>query len=469
MPLVQGSSEAAKDANISRLVHEGRPQPQAVAIAMDVARRTTRAKGGKALIRAYHGSPHKFEKFDSSKLGTGEGMQTYGHGLYFAESEPVARTYRTSLSPAKFRLDNKVVDQTPYKNWDYFLRMNGGDIGKLREQVKDTKNKALLDDLVKRGYRLIPGGHMYEVNIHRDPAQFMDWDKGVSGDVGERVASVAKAHGLPDPRTTGRSMQAFLYDLSHPKIAGSAAAASTALQQAGIPGIRYLDQNSRVAGQGTSNYVTFPGEDQNIEILRRYRQGGDVDDALDVASRVKRAEGGGLPKLDVRPPLARPRLHTGPIHSAVAGRTDHLPIHVPHGAYVLPADIVSGMGQGNTLAGFKIARQLPDIFHRSIYGQGTGLPYKGKAAAPYGHGLPGKAAGGGTGHGRRHPDPTLPDDSAGVPIVAAGGEHVYSPDEVRHIGGGDLDHGHDILDAFVKAYRAEHIKTLKGLPGPKRD
>ena len=29
----------------------------------------------------YHGSPHKLDKFDSSKIGTGEGAQAYGHGL----------------------------------------------------------------------------------------------------------------------------------------------------------------------------------------------------------------------------------------------------------------------------------------------------------------------------------------------------------------------------------------------------
>src|ERR1700689_1058466 len=39
--------------------------------------------------------------------------------------------------------------------------------------------------------------------------------------------------------------------------------------------------------------------------------------------------------------FARHLQHTGPIHSSVAGRTDHLPIHVPSGSYVLPADIIS--------------------------------------------------------------------------------------------------------------------------------
>ena len=36
-------------------------------------------------IRAFHGSPYDFNAFDMSKIGTGEGAQAYGHGLYLAE------------------------------------------------------------------------------------------------------------------------------------------------------------------------------------------------------------------------------------------------------------------------------------------------------------------------------------------------------------------------------------------------
>jgi hypothetical protein len=56
-----------------------------------------------------------------------------------------------------------------------------------------------------------------------------------------------------------------------------------------------------------------------------------------------------------------------------------------------------------------------------------------------------------------------------VPIVAAGGEYVIPPEDVMHLGGGDLDHGHKILDAFVKKMREKTIKTLQRLPGPKKD
>jgi hypothetical protein len=143
------------------------------------------------------------------------------------------------------------------------------------------------------------------------------------------------------------------------------------------------------------------------------------------------------------------KLHVGPIHSQVAGRTDHLPMHVPAGSYVIPADIISAMGEGNTIAGFKHMRRM---FGGTPYGGGS-TPY-GQSGGPYGAEMPHKAGGGST-------------DS--VPIVAAGGEYVLSPDQVKMAGGGDLDIGHKVLDDWVKTMRKKTISTLQKLPGPKKD
>lgn len=147
------------------------------------------------------------------------------------------------------------------------------------------------------------------------------------------------------------------------------------------------------------------------------------------------------------------KLHVGPIHSSVAGRTDHLPMHVPSGSYVIPADIISAMGEGNTMAGFKHMRR---VFGGMPYGSGS-APY-GQSGGPYGEPL--ARSGGGPAE----------DDEEGVPIIAAGGEYVLSPDEVRQgAGAGDLERGHRVLDEFVKRVRAETVKTLKNLPGPRQD
>ena len=144
------------------------------------------------------------------------------------------------------------------------------------------------------------------------------------------------------------------------------------------------------------------------------------------------------------------RLHVGPIHSSVAGRTDHLPMHVPSGSYVIPADIISAMGEGNTMAGFK---HMKRIFGGMPYGGGSG-PY-GQSGGPYGAEMPHRAAGG--------------EADEGVPIVAAGGEYVLSPSQVVAAGNGNLDLGHKVLDEWVKRMRKQTIKTLSKLPGPKRD
>jgi hypothetical protein len=73
------------------------------------------ALGGKFLapalmgaIKAYHGSPYKFDKFDISKIGTGEGAQAYGHGLYFAESPGVAESYKASTKMPEIEINGNI-------------------------------------------------------------------------------------------------------------------------------------------------------------------------------------------------------------------------------------------------------------------------------------------------------------------------------------------------------------------------
>jgi hypothetical protein len=166
--------------------------------------------------------------------------------------------------------------------------------------------------------------------------------------------------------------------------------------------------------------------------------------ALDTA-RKHRADGGYTTTTST-PDSA---MHVGPIHSSVAGRTDHLPITVPSGSYVLPADIVSAGGAGNTMAGFKVLKR---VFGGEPYNQKDHYPYA-QGSGPYGATIP-KAHGGST---------------SGVPIVAAGGEHVLSPEQVRRVGNGDIDLGHRVLDAFVLKVRKELVQTLKHLAPPKKD
>ena len=58
-------------------------------------------------------------------------------------------------------------------------------------------------------------------------------------------------------------------------------------------------------------------------------------------------------------------------------------------------------------------------------------------------------------------------ETKGVPIIAAGGEYVISPEEITNYFG-DLDHGHKSLDKWVLNTRKGHIKTLRNLKPPKQ-
>jgi len=221
---------------------------------------------------------------------------------------------------------------------------------------------------------------------------------------------------------------------------------------------------------GTSNAA------KSSNIVEMMNAGRPQDQAVAAAMRMardnrkRRAEGG-----PAKPIAAKATMHhSGPIMSSVNGRTDHLPMNVPDGAYVLPADIVSGLGEGNTMAGFKIAKNLPKLFAQTFYGKkkaGTGMPM-GVGSTPYGspkgapydqeampYDVPKPHADGGEAVGA----------ARGVPIVAAGGEMVYSPEDVMMFGNGDLTTGHAVLDAWVPHFRAELVKTLRKLPPPKKD
>lgn len=134
-------------------------------------------------------------------------------------------------------------------------------------------------------------------------------------------------------------------------------------------------------------------------------------------------------------------VHEGFLHSPVPGRTDKLPISVKGGAYVLPADHVAALGQGNSLAGADIVNKM---FKMGPYGM---TPMKGKPA--------------------KRPRRKFARGGA-TPIIAAGGEIVIPPEKIEERFG-DLDRGHQALDSWVVDTRKSHIKTLRGLKPPKKD
>lgn len=187
------------------------------------------------------------------------------------------------------------------------------------------------------------------------------------------------------------------------------------------------------------------------------------DQALAIAYDIKRRKGyalGGAPTPWQVKSEARGMVHSGPIMSAVPGRTDRHNMSVASGSYVVPAQAVSHLGQSNTMAGMKV---LNGMF-------GPGGPYgAGGMKVAHGAGAPkppkamgALAAGGSADDGGARGD----DVGAPVDVVTAGGEYVVPPESVMRIGEGDMKHGHNVLDAWVNGILADHIKTLKKLPPP---
>jgi hypothetical protein len=134
-------------------------------------------------------------------------------------------------------------------------------VNPIKERIKTLKENGV--SIEREG----PGvGRMYEVNINADPDEFLDWDKTV--DQSPKAAEALRAIGV-DPGIEG-SFNTIGDRLRSAGMAGSEG--SRRLSDAGIPGIKYLDQGSRAAGEGSRNYVVF--DEDLIEIQRKYAQLG---------------------------------------------------------------------------------------------------------------------------------------------------------------------------------------------------
>jgi hypothetical protein len=303
-------------------------------------------------IRAYHGSPHDFPpvrelempdgavvyqhmddavpegarviaehplgRFDMSKLGTGEGNQMYGNGLYFAEAEAVAKGYR-QRSGVQSGFGNYAITDSVARNirkrmteadesGNYLAagaidELLTGDFSpdQIRRTLQEdldvegldpTATLKLFDDAVQeaRSFK----GSMYQVDINATPDEFLDWDKPLS----EQPNILEKLRSYVDAKKAEKGGYIYLTDdytqslyemLKYPedvkgfevysdfqdRTKGSfqgaeskSSKATSIIADAGIKGIKYLDEGSRAAGKGTSNYVVF--DDKLISIAKKY-------------------------------------------------------------------------------------------------------------------------------------------------------------------------------------------------------
>lgn len=252
------------------------------------------SQGSKSQLTVWHGSPYRFDKFDATKIGSGEGNQVYGHGLYMAEAPAVAEGYQKRLAGA--------ADPYTY-NWQG-QQYEGGvrndpvahalglayhqspkvarDIAKQGlEGVKAGEPWALEKgedyfrkmyetavDVKKKDIKAVQGA-LYKVDLPDEKiAQMLDWDKPVPEEMRQKLSKVMlEKFGSGATGTSGEKLYKEIQKSF--EWAGSktpAQDASAFLHEQGIPGVRYLDAGSRKKG-GTSNFVVF--DPNYLTILER--------------------------------------------------------------------------------------------------------------------------------------------------------------------------------------------------------
>ena len=309
-PTVQALAPKAGQALESYMVNQGMIQP----------------------LTAYHGTPHTIQgQFDINKVGTGEGAQAYGHGMYFAENPSVAKQY----------LVNAESQKTPEGMARSYLK----DYPSEKEAILGAKARLQrlqengTADLIQQQEQVVKalesnklGGNLYKVDIpDADIPMMMDLDKPLSqqpkvmgalrseaeqrvkdrtlvniendirsslppieigndymamfSDANVKAGQEIKKQALEKlnkmdlsslinkelesmkPLATNWNMTGKEYYEFLSKNQGSPAKASEMLQRQGITGNRYLDEVSRNRGQGTSNFVVF--DPSTVKILEK--------------------------------------------------------------------------------------------------------------------------------------------------------------------------------------------------------
>lgn len=201
------SDSASKGNNLGSLLNNSIPDENAL--------RKRREEMQGYYQTAFHGSPHKFEKFDLGSVGTGTGIQAHGWGLYFAFSKNTAKRYRDRLKGSRDTYTGE---------------------GSLVE-VEIPEKDVLLDE---------------NKSIEKQPPKVREIIKAEL----ERIGGSAHS---------GKSFyKELMFEMKRRGAENPARAASEHLNKLGIKGIKYVGM---VDGE---SYVIF--DDQAIKIINSYNQ-----------------------------------------------------------------------------------------------------------------------------------------------------------------------------------------------------
>lgn len=226
-------------------------------------------------LTAYHGTPHTIQgQFDINKVGTGEGNQTFGYGMYFAEEPKVAALYRDTLSDFDWAFNGKPYDiNNPSHRAAIELKQLGGDSARAETIKRYEKNIADLEsrdvdwaksaaqkkkeelEVLKTG--VLPQleetskGNLYKVDIpDADIPMMLDWDKPFSKQpkaIQDAMKQIEPKIKQTSPNSDITKMTGQDFYRAYQRYRGNYPDfASEGLNEIGIKGIRYLDEGSRV-------------------------------------------------------------------------------------------------------------------------------------------------------------------------------------------------------------------------------
>lgn len=142
---------------------------------------------------AFHGSPYTFDRFSTAKIGTGEGAQAYGYGLYFADRKEVAQSYRDSFRKRNVTKARSEIARVLGENGrEGFVNVDDDMIDAIMAFAKERnvshakhRNRELRnypDATIERAFDVANElqARLYEVELAPSEDEYLDWDKPLS-------------------------------------------------------------------------------------------------------------------------------------------------------------------------------------------------------------------------------------------------------------------------------------------------
>ena len=291
----------------ARYFETGRFEPPTVEAPVSIVRPTETEPG----IIAFHGSGADFNKFEIGMIGTGEGNQAFGHGLYFTDSEDIARFYKESVGQDNsylkingMELDSIYSENNEEKFADYLrntILLEDYDdavavldnLGQGLFSLDDADGMAFssLTPRQKEIYEIIKKditepeikeGKMYKVGLAPQLDELIDYDAPLSAQsdkVKELLKPIYEKYEVPEYEPF------FALQTKFPSFVGNnneggklvvqkvtPSMLSEELSSAGLKGIKYRSSNSRTQSTGSAkpeqNYVIF--DDNMVKIMEKY-------------------------------------------------------------------------------------------------------------------------------------------------------------------------------------------------------